>query len=83
MGDDSFFTSGFGASGFVARYVVNRLGRIGSKVIVPFRGDGLEVRHLKLMGDIVCHTTTPGLKVFQTVAIKKKDVKEVCVVTSP
>eukprot|EP00455_Lapot_gusevi_P038503 TRINITY_DN4316_c0_g1_i1.p2 TRINITY_DN4316_c0_g1~~TRINITY_DN4316_c0_g1_i1.p2 ORF type:complete len:415 (-),score=186.11 TRINITY_DN4316_c0_g1_i1:305-1501(-) len=42
----------FGASGFVSRYLVNRLGRIGSQVIVPYRGDGLEVRHLKLMGDL-------------------------------
>jgi len=42
----------FGASGFVSRYVCNRLARIGSQVMVPYRGDGLEVRHLKLMGDL-------------------------------
>lgn len=42
----------FGCSGFVGRYVVNRLGRIGSQCILPFRGDGMNVRHLKLMGDL-------------------------------
>ena len=26
--------------------------RIGSQVFTPYRGDGLEVRHLKLMGDL-------------------------------
>lgn len=42
----------FGASGFLGRYVVNRLGRIGSQCVIPYRGDGMNVRHLKLMGDL-------------------------------
>jgi len=42
----------FGASGFMGRYVVNRLGKIGSQVIIPYRGDHYDVRHLKLMGDL-------------------------------
>eukprot|EP00475_Leptophrys_vorax_P020508 TRINITY_DN2807_c0_g1_i1.p1 TRINITY_DN2807_c0_g1~~TRINITY_DN2807_c0_g1_i1.p1 ORF type:complete len:346 (+),score=90.43 TRINITY_DN2807_c0_g1_i1:1908-2945(+) len=42
----------FGASGFLGRYVVNRLGAIGVQCVIPFRGDGDEVRHLKLMGDL-------------------------------
>jgi NADH dehydrogenase (ubiquinone) 1 alpha subcomplex subunit 9 len=42
----------FGASGFLGRYVVNRLGRVGSQCIIPYRGDGMNVRHLKLMGDL-------------------------------
>lgn len=42
----------FGANGFVGRYVVNRLGRIGSRTVVPYRGDGMNTRHLKLMGDL-------------------------------
>jgi len=42
----------FGASGFLGRYVVNRLGKIGSTVIVPYRGEENAVRHLKLLGDL-------------------------------
>jgi len=42
----------FGCSGFVGRYAVNALGSIGSQCIVPYRGDGMNVRHLKLMGDL-------------------------------
>ena len=42
----------FGATGFVGRYVVNRLGRMGSQVIVPYRGDEHDYRHLRLMGDL-------------------------------
>jgi len=42
----------FGGNGFVGRYVVNRLGKIGSQCVVPFRGDGMNARHLKLMGDL-------------------------------
>lgn len=41
----------FGNSGFLGRYVVNRFGRVGSQVIVPFRGDEYDTRHLKVMGD--------------------------------
>lgn len=42
----------FGATGFMGRYVVERLGEIGSQVIVPYRGDGMNTRHLKVMGDL-------------------------------
>jgi NADH dehydrogenase (ubiquinone) 1 alpha subcomplex subunit 9 len=42
----------FGASGFLGRYVVNRLGKMGCRVVVPFRGDEIMVRHLKPMGDL-------------------------------
>lgn len=42
----------FGATGFFGRYVVNRLGRIGSQIVVPFRGDEHDVRHLKPMADL-------------------------------
>lgn len=42
----------FGCTGFLGRYVVQRLGRMGCQVIVPFRGDGMNARHLKLMGDL-------------------------------
>jgi dTDP-4-dehydrorhamnose reductase len=42
----------FGATGFVGRYVVDKLASQGITVIVPFRGDDLQARHLKLMGDL-------------------------------
>ncbi len=42
----------FGATGFVGRYMVNRLGKTGSQVVVPYRGDEHDYRHLRLMGDL-------------------------------
>ncbi|ORY53142.1 NAD(P)-binding protein [Rhizoclosmatium globosum] len=42
----------FGATGFVGRYVVNNLGKIGTQVVTPYRGTDDEKRHLKLMGDL-------------------------------
>ena len=42
----------FGATGFIGRYIVNRLGRMGSQVVVPFRGDEHDYRHLRPMGDL-------------------------------
>mmetsp|Transcript_44366 Transcript_44366/g.88682 ORF Transcript_44366/g.88682 Transcript_44366/m.88682 type:complete len:343 (-) Transcript_44366:409-1437(-) len=42
----------FGGSGFLGKYVINQFGKIGSRVIVPHRGDEVDVRHLKLAGDL-------------------------------
>lgn len=42
----------FGSTGFLGRYVTNQLGRIGSQLSVPYRGDELLSRHLKVMGDL-------------------------------
>jgi len=42
----------FGGTGFLGRYVVNRLGKMGCRVVVPFRGDEIMLRHLKPMGDL-------------------------------
>jgi NADH dehydrogenase (ubiquinone) 1 alpha subcomplex subunit 9 len=36
----------------LGKYVVNRFGKIGSKCILPHRGDEVDVRHLKLAGDL-------------------------------
>ncbi|KAI9833821.1 MAG: NADH-ubiquinone oxidoreductase 40 kDa subunit [Phylliscum demangeonii] len=41
----------FGATGFLGRYIVSRLARVGCTVIVPFR-DEMGKRHLKLTGDL-------------------------------
>lgn len=42
----------FGATGFLGRYVVNHLGRMGSQVIVPYRCDTYDIMHLRPMGDL-------------------------------
>ena len=42
----------FGGPGFLGRYIVNRLGRMGSQVVVPYRGDEFDYRHLRPMGDL-------------------------------
>jgi len=42
----------FGATGYLGRYVVADLGSIGSQIIIPYRGDGENTRHLKLAGDL-------------------------------
>lgn len=42
----------FGATGFLGRYVVNALAKLGSQVVIPFRCDELDMMHLKQMGDL-------------------------------
>ena len=41
----------FGATGFLGRYIVQRLARQGCTVVVPYREE-MEKRHLKLTGDL-------------------------------
>lgn len=60
----------FGARGSLGRILVNRLGKIGSQIIVPYRGDPYSVRDLKLCGDLgqvlfVVSTLRAGVKVDQ------------------
>ncbi|XP_062050745.1 NADH dehydrogenase [ubiquinone] 1 alpha subcomplex subunit 9, mitochondrial [Lepus europaeus] len=42
----------FGATGFLGRYVVNHLGRMGSQVIIPYRCDTYDIMYLRPMGDL-------------------------------
>ncbi|XP_019399756.1 PREDICTED: NADH dehydrogenase [ubiquinone] 1 alpha subcomplex subunit 9, mitochondrial [Crocodylus porosus] len=42
----------FGATGFLGRYIVNRLGRIGSHIILPYRCDPYYLMYLRPMGDL-------------------------------
>ncbi|KAG8936258.1 hypothetical protein FRC03_003834 [Tulasnella sp. 419] len=41
----------FGASSFLGRYLISKLAKAGTQVIVPYR-DEYDVRHLKVMGDL-------------------------------
>ncbi|XP_003390219.1 PREDICTED: NADH dehydrogenase [ubiquinone] 1 alpha subcomplex subunit 9, mitochondrial-like [Amphimedon queenslandica] len=42
----------FGCTGFCGRYIVNRLGQVGSQIVAPYRGDEHDYRHLRPMGDL-------------------------------
>jgi NADH dehydrogenase (ubiquinone) 1 alpha subcomplex subunit 9 len=42
----------FGCTGFLGHYVVNELGRHGSQVVVPYRGEEGSINALKVMGDL-------------------------------
>lgn len=42
----------FGGGGLLGKALVNKLGKIGTQVIIPYRGDPYEVRTLKLAGDL-------------------------------
>ncbi|KZT55776.1 NAD(P)-binding protein [Calocera cornea HHB12733] len=41
----------FGCSGFLGRYVVSKLAKSGSNVVVPYRDD-YDIRHLRVSGDL-------------------------------
>lgn len=41
----------FGAYGFVGRYVTALMAGTGTQCIIPFRGDDMEWRHLKVRGE--------------------------------
>ncbi|MED6248235.1 39kDa subunit of ndufa9, NADH:ubiquinone oxidoreductase [Ataeniobius toweri] len=42
----------FGATGFLGRYVVNRLGQMGSQIVIPHRCDQYDLMHFRPMGDL-------------------------------
>ncbi|XP_004927924.1 NADH dehydrogenase [ubiquinone] 1 alpha subcomplex subunit 9, mitochondrial [Bombyx mori] len=42
----------FGCTGFVGRYVCNKLGKIGTQLILPYRGDFYDAQRLKVCGDL-------------------------------
>lgn len=42
----------FGGGGFLGKCVVNRLGKVGSQIVIPYRGDPGRVQPLKLAGDL-------------------------------
>lgn len=56
----------FGASGMTGRILANRLGKEGSQLIIPYRGDPWDVRSIKLVGDL-------GQVLFQEIDIKNPD----------
>lgn len=42
----------FGCTGFVGRYVCNKLGKSGAQMILPYRGDFYDAQRLKVAGDL-------------------------------
>lgn len=42
----------FGCTGFLGRYVCNKLGKSGSQMILPYRGDDSDAIRLKVTGDL-------------------------------
>lgn len=42
----------FGATGMMGRILCNRLGKEGTQMIIPFRGDQWDARSLKMTGDL-------------------------------
>lgn len=42
----------FGCTGFLGRHVCNKLGKIGTQLILPYRGDAYEMLRLRLVGDL-------------------------------
>eukprot|EP01134_Creolimax_fragrantissima_P006366 CFRG6366T1 len=55
-----------GATGQIGRYLVQRLGRMGTQMVIPYRGDEMHFRHLRPMGDV-------GQINFVEYSIKDKD----------
>lgn len=55
----------FGATGFLGRYIVNRLARSGNTIVVPFREE-MTKRHLKVSGDL-------GRVVFMEMDLRNKE----------
>ncbi|KNC70152.1 hypothetical protein SARC_17325, partial [Sphaeroforma arctica JP610] len=41
-----------GATGQIGRYLVQRLGRIGTQMVIPYRGDEMHFRHLRPLADV-------------------------------
>ncbi|XP_051170557.1 NADH dehydrogenase [ubiquinone] 1 alpha subcomplex subunit 9, mitochondrial [Leptopilina boulardi] len=62
----------FGATGFIGRYVVNRLGKIGTQIILPYRGDFYDCMRLKPAGDL-------GQIIFHPFDIRDEDSIRRCV----
>lgn len=42
----------FGCTGFLGRYVCNKLGKTGSQMILPYRSDFYDAQRLKVCGDL-------------------------------
>lgn len=57
----------FGNTGFVGRYVCNKLGKLGTQMILPYRCDQYETGRLKCTGDL-------GQVLFQQFDLRDEDL---------
>jgi hypothetical protein len=62
----------FGAYGFVGRYVTSLLAGDGIQCVIPWRGDDMEWRHLKVNGDL-------GIVMPRPYSPKDKDSMRRCI----
>ncbi|XP_043462053.1 NADH dehydrogenase [ubiquinone] 1 alpha subcomplex subunit 9, mitochondrial [Leptopilina heterotoma] len=62
----------FGSTGFFGRHVINRLGRTGTQMVIPYRGDHYDCMHLKPLGDL-------GQIIFHPFDIRDEDSIRRCV----
>ena len=53
----------FGCSGFLGRYVSQALGRLGVRLVYPYRVDDTDVQHLRTMGDLGSIATLGGFDI--------------------
>lgn len=62
----------FGCTGFIGRYVCNRLAKIGTQLILPYRGNEYDIMNLKPAGDL-------GQILFQPFHLKDEDSIRKCI----
>ena len=61
----------FGCSGFLARYVAQSLGNLGTQLVLPYRCDDVDVQHLRTMGDLGQVVPLRGFNIRDNDAIKR------------
>ena len=61
----------FGCSGFVGRYVVQSLGSMGTRLVLPYRCDDVDVQHLRVMGDLGMVVPVKDFDVFREDMVKR------------
>ena len=61
----------FGCSGFVGRYVAQSLGSMGTRLVLPYRCDDVDVQHLRVMGDLGMIVPVKDFDLFDEDMVKR------------